>query len=274
MIHISDSLYIAGAEVLDPATFGPENPRIGWHNLVTFDNVSADSETVDGPATNLSNPATDQIWQSASTAQQYVNITLSGPEAVDYIGIAGHNFGTDSISYALETSANGSDWEEVFAEQQPANDRAIIHHFVPTNNIYFRLRIEPSAVAPRAAVIYLGRILVMPQRIYVGHTPINYGRKTKIGGSVSENGNFLGRIIRGTNLDTSVSFTDIRPAFYRSSVDPFIEAARESPFFWSWYPSKYPNEVGYCWAVGDIRPENQRANGMMQFSFEVEGIAP
>jgi len=274
MIYISDSLYIPGAEILDPILQGPDNPRIGWHNLITFGNVQADSETTDGPVTNISNPATDQIWQSASTAVQYINITLSESESVDYIGIAGHNFGTESIPYVLQSSVDGNTWVDVFDEQQPANDRAIIHHFDPDENIYWRLAMTPDGVAPRIAVIYLGRILVMTQRIYVGHTPINYGRQTTYSGAKSESGQYLGRIIRGTTLRTSVEFTHIRPAFYRASVDPFVEAARENPFFWSWYPSSYPNEVGYCWTTGDIKPANQMANGMMQFEFNVEGIAP
>jgi hypothetical protein len=70
----------------------------------------------------------------------------------------------------------------------------------------------------------------------VAHTPIKYGRRTNVTNGMSESGNFLGRIVLGQMVETEVSLQNITPGWYRSYMDPFIEASRETPFFFAWRP--------------------------------------
>jgi len=58
MIVISENL------VLSPTgSPGPDHPVIGWHNLVTATNISADTAEADYPVTNLANPSTFLQWR-------------------------------------------------------------------------------------------------------------------------------------------------------------------------------------------------------------------
>jgi hypothetical protein len=94
----------------------------------------------------------------------------------------------------------------------------------------------------------------------------------KITNARSESGNFLGRIVINEMTETSVSMQNLTPDWYRSQLDPFIRASKETPFFFAWRPGDYPNEVGYAWITDDPQPSNQRSNGMMQIDFQMRGI--
>jgi hypothetical protein len=131
---------------------------------------------------------------------------------------------------------------------------------------------QPGSEAPTAAVLYTGALLVLQRRIYVGHTPITMGRTSKITNARSESGNFLGRIVLNEMTETSVSIQNLTPDWYRSQLDPFIRASKETPFFFAWRPGDYANEVGYAWITDDPQPSNQRSNGMMQIDFQMRGI--
>jgi hypothetical protein len=130
-----------------------------------------------------------------------------------------------------------------------------------------------GAAPPTIAVVYAGALLVLQRRIYVGHTPIPYGRSAKITNGRSESGNFLGRIVLNEKTQSAVKMQNLTPAWYRQHLDPFIAASKEAPFFFAWRPLSYPREVGYAWMTNDPQPSNARANGMMQIDLQMTGIA-
>jgi hypothetical protein len=61
------------------------------------------------------------------------------------------------------------------------------------------------------------------------------------------------------------------PGWYRQNFDPFLVAAKDSPFFWAWRPFSFATEVGYVWLRNDPKVVNQRTNGMMNVSLEISG---
>jgi len=265
MIVISSSLVLSGEEI------SGNNPRIGWHNIVTATNVSADEEAADHPASNLGNPATYLTWKGTSTSEQTVAITLGAAKDVDYFGIARHNLGSTRATVAFEYSADGVEWTTV-ESVEPASDHALIVEFDAVNAQFFRLKITPGSAAPEIAVLYIGQILRLQRRIYVGHTPIVYGRQSTVSNGFSESGQFLGRVLRRQMFRSSVSMQNITPGWYRSKLEPFADAAAVTPFFFAWRPQTYPNEVGFAWVMGDVSMSNQRPNGMVQFEFQMQGI--
>lgn len=262
---ISTSIILAESDVTE------DNPLIGYVNVATSSNLSTTTANADYPATNLVNPATHLLWKGTSiVADEYITIDLDGATDVDYIGIARHNFGTAGIEYAVETY-DGATWTEV-AAAIPANDTPIMVRFTKDSYEGVRIKLSPGTVVPQAAVVYAGELLVLPRRIYVGHTPMTMGRMTKKTVGQSEAGHYLGTVITGRSRKTSVSIENILPGWYRSNMDPFVEACEDAPFFFAWRPGTYPDEVGYAWLVGDVIPTNQRANGMMQVSLDLSGI--
>ena len=98
------------------------------------------------------------------------------------------------------------------------------------------------------------------------------GRQSKVVNGRSEAGDFLGRIVLGEATQTQINLQNLTPAWLRTHLRPFIDAARETPFFFAWRPADYPREVGFAWLTDDPKPVNQLANGMMSASFDLMGI--
>lgn len=249
----------------------PNNPRIGWRTILA-DGTLAASASADGfPVSELQNPATYLEWRGASAAQHTITLELPSPQTADYVGIARHNFGSAGIAYTLETSDDDVAYSPV-ATDTPDDDKVIIHEFASASAQYWRLTLAAGSAAPRIAVLYIGEMLTVERRIYVGHTPIPFGRRRRISTGRSENGQFLGRVRQSTLLATRVSLGNLDPDWYRQNLDPFADASDETPFFWAWRPMAYPDECGYVWLTEEPNPSNQRANGMMQVELSMQGI--
>ena len=257
----------------DNSVEDPNAGHIGYRTLLSRSNVTADFEEQFFPIGNVANPATNLFWRSVSLNEQYIYVSAGLNTGVDYIGIANHNLSSGGIAYQVEGSDDGIDWEPISDEIIPDSDAPHVQIFPLAVFALYRIKLTPSGDAyPRIAVIYLGKMLVLQRRTYVGHTPITMGRETTISNNRSETGQFLGRVVRREFLETSVSLKNITSDWYRTYFDDFAEAARTTPFFWAWRPLDYPAEVGYCWAADDIVPKNQRVNGMMQVGFKMQGI--
>jgi len=137
-----------------------------------------------------------------------------------------------------------------------------------------RLKITPQYVKPQIGTIYVGKVMQMERGIYIGHTPITYGRDVAEVNGMSESGDFLGRIIRQTTYSASIKMTHITPTWYRNVFDPFVIACKAKPFFYAWRINTYADEVGYCWfSKGIPVPDNTGPRGMMSVSFGIGGQA-
>jgi hypothetical protein len=261
--------------VLTPAAPGvnADNPLIGWHNLVALGNVSADTELVDAPAANLANPATFLTWRGASATAQSIIADIASVDPIDYLAIAAHNFGSAQISVTIEGSVTPGVWFELVQATMLGSDAPALFRFTPQALLSIRAVLGVGSEAPRAAVLYVGKLLTLPRRIYVGHTPITYGRTAKVTNARSESGNYLGRIVLNEMHETAVELANIPPDIYRSDIDPFLQASTDTPFFFAWRPASYPREVGYAWMTNDPQPVNQRTNGMMSLSLRMQGLA-
>lgn len=254
-----------------------DDPAIGIDNDVLTSNIAATSAQTNYPVTNLANPATYPGWKSnALTNPQYLTFTVpSVGKSYDYIGIAKHNFGTAQVTCGVEIN-KGAGWVEVVADFLPAtaDDKPLMFRWSPDSGYTgIRFRMKPGATKPEAGVMFVGKLLYLQRRIYVGHTPITYGRNSVVETGVSESGNFLGRIVTRQSNTTQVNLSNLTAAWYRSYLDTFITQSKESPFFFAWRPSTYPYEVGYAWITNNPRPVNQSPNGMMGIDFEMEGLA-
>lgn len=248
------------------------NPLICYHNIVNAGILSASSSNDDFPVSNLANPATDLLWYGASAALTTVDIDNPNDETLNYVAIVGHNFKTAGISVKLQFDT-GSGFSDLTVAQIPNDDGPIIFRLQSIPNAdTFRIHMAAGSAAPRMAVVYCGRAMVVQRRIYVGHTPINMGRSVAVVNGISQNGNYLGAVIVGEVFENSVEFQNMSPNWYRLVLDPFIKVCKSTPFFFAWRPETYPDEVGYCWVTNDPQPENQRNNGMMSISISLRGI--
>jgi hypothetical protein len=278
MIIISSEL------VLSPVfALSANNPVIGYDNRVTVANISATSEAAGFPASNMANNSTFLRWAAedgSPLGTEVISVAVATADLLNYVGIARHNLGSQQYSILIEgnTDADASPetWVELVQEFIPADDSPIIARFDDTALAAIRITLTPgldTLEPPTISVLYVGALLVLERRLYVGHTPITYGRSSRIVSGRSEVGNFLGRITLSESLSTQVALQNLTPAWYRTYFHPFVLAAQESPFFFAWRPEDYPTEVGFAWLNAEPVPKNQRPNGMMQVSFDMTGIA-
>lgn len=249
-----------------------DNPIIGYQQLATTANISATYEDADYPVSNIVNVSTDSKWKSTTAALQYVTAAINTVDDIDYVGIAKHNFGTAGITVSVEGDPDGLGFDEIVEPFLPGDDSPLILRFDPAAYVSVRIKLTAGSAAPQCAVMYVGKLLVMSRRIYVGHTPLKLARQDKVVNGMSESGNFLGRILLRTSVAGDAAFANVSPSWYRTYFEPFVAAARQKPFFWAWRPGTYSDECGFAWLTSIPQPSNQRSNGMMQMTISMAGI--
>ena len=271
-------IVVSGAFALSQLTAeNADFPIAGYDNLATIDTLTTSQANASYPATNLANPATNLVWKSGSTADQYITILFGAEVEVDYIAIARHNFGSGQVQATVQglpfggNPATDGDWDDLVEANLLANDRPALWRFTPTPLIGVRLKLEPGSVEPQAAVLYVGKLLVFERGVQPGHTPIPYGRRRDVISPRSQSGEYLGRVIAGGGLNSSVTISKLSAAWYRSTLDPFFEIVAETPFFWAWSPERYPDEVGYVWLTNDPEPVPDMP-GYIDITMQMEGL--
>jgi len=272
-IYITKGLYASGS--LNSDDFNANNPVIGYKNNVVASGITADSEDTDFPGTNTANTSTAEYWESLIDTVQYLEFNFTST-AIDYVGIGAHNLAGMTYEIEYKVTAGGT-WTAVDSPLVPQDNSAIMWYFEAITADYWRIKITPlSGTYPKIGVVYIGVATRLQRRIYVGHTPVNYGRKTITAQGMSENGDYLGRIVKRRSLSTTVNQENVTASYYRSTIEPFVKHADvdSKPYFFAWRPSSYPVEIGFCWNTSNVVPDNQRNNGMMQFSISMGAHAP
>ncbi len=275
-------------------SFSLDHPIVGWNNLAT--SWTASKEDSNYPASNLLNPATHLKWKAGaadSPAASYiylvsaletvlnVNSPADQVASVDYVAIAKHNLGTIGCRIAIGyyNSSSPTSFITLIPDTTLADDGPALFRFTTLSlqNIVIRLipfdaSSPPVSTLPEIAVAYVGKLLVMPRKVYQGLTPINYGRVAKVTNGRSEAGQFLGRIVTQEFVKDTVPLSLIDPAYYLTYIDPFMDASKEDPFFFAWRPQTYTAGLGYCHMTNDPMPNNEPPHGLISMQWEMTGI--
>lgn len=278
-------IILSQALVLNPQSIPLNTPVFGWNNLLTASGVEATSEDTDFPAANLANPSTALRWQADAAASpsplesdQYLTVDTSGFGDIDYVAIAVHNLGSGQNVVSVEADSNGSpSWEELIEERLLANDDPVLFRFTPESYQAIRLRIQPSQASeptvPFIAVMHVGKLLVMPRGTHQDHTPINLNIQSNVMTGKSETGNYLGRVVLSEQRSTQIAFQRLNSTWYRTYMQPFVAAAKASPFFFAWKPQEFRDDVGYCWLTNDPQPSHHFDTGTMALALQMSGVA-
>ena len=267
------TLNVTNNLVLALQTINENAGRLCFKNIVNSQNISsflghASDSTTSYPASNMANPSTAFGWEAPTTIGNRITVENPSREPVDYIGIARHNLNQAGLTMDVFFDGTLVISESSFTEKQ-----AKLLLFEEAAPAEIELRFFGATNPPKIAVLQIGKSLKLERNIYVGHTPINYGRDISQVSGVSQSGEYLGEIRLNQTLSTSVSLKNLTPDWYRENLDEFFSRVPRYPCFWAWRPTKYPAEVSYCWIEGNPRPVNQRSNGMMQIDWNFRGIA-
>jgi hypothetical protein len=252
MIFISRSL------LLQPtASVNLSAPVILWNSLVTADTLTVSSEAEDYPAANLATDSTLEYWRAADASPVAIEVEVAGQQ-IDALGIARHNLGSSHATVTVEAlvSVDGGpdEWIALNDPQMPGNNAPILFRFVPLFAQRVRITIEGGTAPAQAAVLYVGKLLIMPHGISAGHVPLDQAHTTQVVNGRSERGNFLGRIITGQSAQTSAAFETLPIDWYYAEMEPFIDRGMAGPFFFAWLPQSRPDDIGFAWLNTDPRP--------------------
>jgi hypothetical protein len=248
-----------------------------WLRDLTASDITASSETDDGPADATLRPDTYSFWEPESLPATIV-YDLGTTRAVDGLGLLGR-IGSVGVSVTVETNDGDQinspledEWTEFASDAGPADDAPLLFLDESRDIRKIRLTFEGTgSTMPRLAVAYAGEVLKMERMIYGGHAPGRLSRMTVLNGALSRGGQFLGQDFRRHGVETSYSFRHLTAAWVRANFDPFVKAARKFPYFVGWRPDDFPLEVDYGWTPEDIRVSNMGIRDFMQVTFPVVG---
>jgi hypothetical protein len=276
MVITQNPVLMAG----DEAELSADHPIIGWRNIVTPTNVAltSGSSAMNYPPSNLANPATHLFWRALVWNQStYITVTTGTADPIDYLAIARHNLGSTgaqvnvgylSVADSPATLQNLTD-PVILPDDGPALFRFPAQSL---SNVTFIIGYGAVAVPVQIAVMYVGKLLVLPRKIYQGLAPINYARVAKVTNGRSEAGNFLGRIVLQEFVKNNIPLSLINPTYFRDHIAEFLVDSKENPFFFAWRPEMYPQEIGYCHMTNDPLPVNQSPHGLIQMQMEMTGV--
>ena len=275
MLVISSSLVLVpGSPTLDPAL-----PLIGWQNQVTTGNLVADTANVDFPASNVANQSTVQRWVAGDQTEQFITVTIGTTDPIDYLAVARHNFGSASIAVAVEgytqvgISPPGPIWETLVGPRMLGDDSPLMFRFPAQSLAGIRLHLYPGAVPATAAVLYVGKLLVMEIGMQLNYTPLKDGRVANAVTGVSANGNLLGRIVINQYAQSTAIFSYLDGDWFIENMRDFISALPEQFFFFVWDPEDHPDEVGYAAAETPLPTGTiHQLNGMRTLQLVMSGI--
>jgi len=259
----------------DEAGLSLDHPIIGWHNIITPSTIAASSSNSNFPASNMANPATHLTWKCGTSAASYQYVTIgSGGEPIDYVAIAKHNLGSQAIPITVGYFDTNSPpgWHDLVEEHLLADDGPALFRFAEQIVGGLSMRLGLSANIPQIAVVYAGKLLVLPRKVYQGFTPIPYGLVAKVTNGRSEAGNFLGRIVLQEFVRDTMPLSLIGPTYFRDHIADFLIDSKENPFFIAWRPQTYPDEIGYCHMTNDPTPINEAPHGLIAMQLEMTGI--
>jgi hypothetical protein len=260
------------AEVADSLSLN--HPVIGWHNVVTSTTIVATNEDANFPASNLANPATHLEWRSDVDTEQYITVTTNYVDEIDYVGIAGHNLSSGGIAVSVGyfDASSPPVWVELVEEVMLPDDGPAIFRFTAQSAAIIKIKLAAGAVEPRASVVYVGKLLVIERKIYVGHTPMPDGIKSSVANGRSESGKFLGRIELGEWRESTIPLSLVSPSWFRTYMRPFLRDGKNLPFFFAWRPEDYPFETGFGWLTEDPIPAPAGPSNLIAFDMKVSGV--
>ena len=239
--------------------------RIGYQNLLTTSSAGGDSG-------NALTPNTFLRWTDPAGT---MTTTFRPPAGamMDYVAIGGHNLGTVfGVTVTVSVNSTFAGPFTAIGSARPEDDTALFFMFERQTVREVKVEIE-GGTDREVALVYAGIALQMFQPIYGGHSPLELSSATDYQDSKSESGQFLGRTIKRRGTRTTFSYSHLDPQWYREYFQPFVEAAKNKPFFIRFRPDLYET-AGLVHTTGNIRPSNMGGgHDLMQVSFDVMGHA-
>lgn len=198
-------------------------------------------------------------WQTTNPGTHEITVSFSGVQVGQCYAIHKHNLFTLGLTVKLQTSPDGAVFTDVAgSEQTPGSNKTIFFVAAASQSVRFwRLVITGHTVGTlRIAQIFVGPVLQVFQSPQTGWSPPNLALADKILNSRADGGDFIGRTVVRLGSQTGFRIGPIPQAWVRQNWLPFMVAAEEHPFYYSWDNVNFADEVAYCYTNGPItKPE-------------------
>jgi hypothetical protein len=212
-------------------------------------------------------PNTWERWRPSAGAVS-AEWELSSATEINCVALAAHNL--SGQTFTIEYAATDGGAKTVLASLSPTDNKPILITFDPVTALEIHL-IGTFTAGAELGVIYAGNYLRMKRNIYGGHSPITLSNRTRYRSNISDTGQFLGRDITTQGAETAFEWSNLNPDWYREYFQPFVISAKTKPFFISWRPDLYADEVAFGYTERDITPSNQGGGtNLMSVSMKVK----
>lgn len=246
-----------------------KNARILW-NMV--------AGTISGNGTNVAFAANDYTAQRWEPSVGYNDwwITTAADEQVDCLFIDGHNLAGKTIS--VQTAAIIGGAVTARATLVVPDNLPIMVLFNSATGLPITIRriflSIPSATADTAiAIIRAGLTLQMPIPIYGGHKVLTRNRVTEGQQLFSETAQWLGRTVKRKAFVSIYAWEYLKSDWYRANFEPFALTLPGKPFAIAGNPARMTDDVGWCWANGDVEPTKMGVLNYEAVTLNVTGFA-
>jgi hypothetical protein len=210
-------------------------------------------------------------WQGEA-GTNYIYITQADNSSCDYIGIAAHNLGDEAgVQVTLEYYDDAAmSWTNAVTFS-PFDSKTLYRIFTsPGSYQQWRVTIVTTSLVPAIGVLAIGEYTELENGMTSGFKPpLVEGFKEYT--SISEGGSFLGRSIIDDGELLNIDIKNLSPLWVRMTYVPFLEHAKEKPFFFTWDKDNYLSETAFCWTERAINSPKYQDSVYMSHSLPVKG---
>ena len=256
--------------VIASNTPSTEKPTLLIENILTEGDLTVSSETSDGAGLNALSDSTFDFWTPSATNAR-LDVDMGESVTCDAVGIAAHTLGTDGASFRVRTGTTGFANVTTRIEHSPLTDDTILGLFPSISARYWRFEIlnGPASIG----VIKLGKRIIVPSGVSLGHVSVNHAERLELLTNDSVDGQFLGtRVIRRSG-ETTLDFGLVPASFVDNEMGVFEMRYNEGrTFFYAGNPADLPRDVGYCkrpMGASEMRPAYEGGD-LMQLDFEAQ----
>lgn len=240
------------------------HPRVGWRRMAGT--VTASTAADGFAASNAGTPRTDTAWRPTAATATWT-LTPDAPDVISYIGIAGHDLGTQNATLSLQIDTGTGFTTVPGCTVSPEDDDPVMFLFEPVAVDAVRINITAADAAPTVAVIAAGDVTEWPRYAQWTGQPITEGDDISFANNQSDTGNWLGRTKTSNGLAFSVQVAHLPESWRQDEFKAFKAHANGeiATFFIAHRSWDYPDEVAYAWLTDlatmsrDI--PNRRASG-------------
>lgn len=152
---------------------------------------------------------------------------------------------------------------------------AIFETFSSVTKRYFSVLLGSSGGSPVLSVVSFGEHLELLKGFRVGFNPVGLRDDASLTQNVSEDGIPLGHstIVKATK--NTISQTNTTESWVRSDWVPFLDAAKDHPFFLLWDEDNFPDEAVFAWIEQPANPRftmTDNANRFMSVSVSIMSL--